>query len=124
MVLQTPAPRTPRGGQLRLDPAELLRAMAIRGLLAQDLCRLAGIAEPTLSGALRGRSVTGTTIGRLAKALADTPPIALEGIERLVVVASAPGQNGPEHTNVAGTPTAPATMPGGHLHDRPAATSA
>ncbi|MHB1940784.1 MAG: helix-turn-helix domain-containing protein [Candidatus Dormibacteria bacterium] len=107
MVLQTPAPRTPRGGQLRLDATELLRAMAIRGLLAQDLCRLAGIAEPTLSGALRGRPVTGTTIGRLARALAETPPIALEGIDRLVRVTSVPGQPGSTTENTAGgsTPT-------------------
>jgi len=112
MVLQTPTPRAPRGGQLRLNPAELLRAMAIRGLLAIDLCRLAGVAEPTLSGALRGRPVSGTTIGRLARALADTPPIALEGIDRLVRVTSASGQPGAEHTNAAEAPTAPAAMEG------------
>lgn len=104
VVLKTPISR---GGQLRLDPAELLRAMAVRGLLAIDLCRLAGISQPTLSGALRGRPVTGTTIGRLARALAETPPIALEGIERLVVVASALSQPGSEHTNVAGASPLP-----------------
>lgn len=88
------------------------KAMAVRGLLAQDLCRLAGIAEPTLSGALRGRPVSGTTVGRIARALADTPPISLEGIDQLIRVTSAPGQNGSEHTNVAGAPTAPATTGG------------
>ncbi len=85
---------TPRGGELRQDAIELRRAMAVRGLLAQDLCRLAGIAEPTLSGALHGRPVTGTTVGRIAQALADTPPIGLDGIDRLFRVAPAPGQPG------------------------------
>lgn len=99
MALKTPISR---GGQLRLDPAELLRAMAIRGLLAIDLCRLAGVAEPTLSGALRGRPVTGATIGRIARALAATPPIGLEGIDRLVRVRSVPGQPGSTSETTAG----------------------
>lgn len=81
---------TPRGGELRLDAIELRRAMAVRGLLAQDLSRLAGIAEPTLSGALRGRPVSATTIGRIARALAATPPIGLVGIETLFEVAPSP----------------------------------
>lgn len=100
---------TPRGGELRLDALELRRAMALRGLLAQDLCRLAGIAEPTLSGALRGRPVTGTTIGRIARALADMPPIGLDGIERLVLVTSSLIQPESEHTNVADTGPVPAS---------------
>ncbi len=92
---------TSRGGELRLDPVELRRALALRGLLAQDLCRLAGVAEPTLSGALRGRPVSGTTIGRIARALANTPPIALDGIDRLIRVAPDLSQPESEPTNVA-----------------------
>ena len=79
--------------------------MAVRGLLAQDLCRLAGVAEPTLSGALRGRPVSGTTIGRIARALADTPPIGLEGIDRLVRVTPGPGQPRPTSEITAGDST-------------------
>lgn len=79
--------------------------MAVRGLVATDLCRLAGIAEPTLSGALHGRPVTGTTIGRIARALAHTPPIALDGIDRLVRVTPGPGQPGSINEITAGVPT-------------------
>lgn len=94
--------------------------MAVRGLLAVDLCQLAGVAEPTLSGALRGRPVTGTTIGRIARALADTPPIGLEGIERLVRVMSAPSQPGAITETAAPAHPAGATVEADRVSGPPA----
>jgi transcriptional regulator with XRE-family HTH domain len=84
-----------RGGQLALDPTELRRAMARRGLLARDLALLAGLAPATVSGALHGRPVTAPTVARLAKALAATEPVPLDVLDHLLVVASgAPGATG------------------------------
>ena len=87
--------------------------MAVRGLLGQDLCRLAGIAEPTLSGLLRGRPVTASTIGRIARALAENPPIPLSGIEDLVRVAPPPPRPAAGNESAAGGPQAPAARTAG-----------
>ena len=74
---------------LVLDPTAWRRALGVRGLLQQDLARRAGVAETTISGALKGRPVTATTFARLARALATVPVVSLpEGVETLL----APGR--------------------------------
>ena len=81
--METNASRCEAG--LVLDPAAWRRALGIRGLLQQDLARLAGVAETTVSGALRGRPITATTFARLARALAAVPAVSLpEGVETLL----------------------------------------
>ena len=80
---------SPSGAGLVLDPATWRRALGVRGLRQQDLARRAGVAETTISGALRGRPVTATTFARLARALATVPVVSLpEGVETLL----APGR--------------------------------
>ena len=68
---------------VRIDGDELRRALAVRGLLQQDLARLAGVSETGISLAIRGRPVRPSTFGRIARALAAAPVIELEGAERL-----------------------------------------
>ena len=68
---------------VRIDGDELQRALAVRGLLQQDLARLAGVSETGVSLAIRGRPVRPSTFGRIARALAAAPVIELEGAERL-----------------------------------------
>ncbi len=70
---------------IRIDGDELRRALAMRGLLQQDLARLAGVSETGVSLAIRGRPVRTSTFGRIARALEAAPVIELEGAERLLV---------------------------------------
>lgn len=69
---------------VQIDGDELRRALAMRGLLQQDLAQLAGVSETGISLAIRGRPVRPSTFGRIARALAAAPVIELEGAERLL----------------------------------------
>lgn len=80
---------SPGGAGLVLDPAAWRRALGLRGLLQQDLAHRAGVAETTISGALRGRPVTATTFVRLVRALAAVPIVDLpEGVGTLLAEAT------------------------------------
>lgn len=68
---------------VRIDGEELRRALAMRGLLQQDLARLAGVSETGISLAIRGRPIRPSTFGRIAQALAAAPVVELSGAERL-----------------------------------------
>lgn len=50
--------------------------LARRGWGNADLARAARVSPPTVTAALAGRRVAPTTLVRIARALADTPPVA------------------------------------------------
>ena len=51
----------------------LEREMAVRGLQAVDLARMAGVSAATLSAAMQGRAVSVRTLRKIALALVRTP---------------------------------------------------
>jgi len=67
-----------------IDGGELRRALAMRGLLQQDLAQLAGVSETGISLAMRGRPIRTSTFGRIARALAAAPVIELAGADCLI----------------------------------------
>jgi transcriptional regulator with XRE-family HTH domain len=72
-----------RETHLTLDPAKLLNALNRRGMSAADLAAAANVSPTTVSALLHhGRPVSVRSARRIAKALADTPPI--DGLENLL----------------------------------------
>jgi transcriptional regulator with XRE-family HTH domain len=69
-----------------LDAAQLRRQLAIRGLCASDLARLAGLSPPTVSQALHGKALSPRTVAALVKALSAVAP--LPGHEGLITTAT------------------------------------
>jgi transcriptional regulator with XRE-family HTH domain len=65
-----------------LEPAQIRHQLAVRGLCASDLAKLAGVSPPTVSQALRGRAVSPRTVRALVLALASVPE--LPGHEGLI----------------------------------------
>lgn len=61
---------------LVLDADRFRLELGRRGLSQEEFCRLAGIAEPTLSRALNGRPVQPTTLRKLDVALRRAPMVA------------------------------------------------
>ena len=60
---------------LYLDPREVRRQLAIRGMRQDQLARLAGLTPSTVSKACRvGGPLTATSVGRLARALRSVEP--------------------------------------------------
>lgn len=93
---------------IRIDGDELRRALAMRGLLQQDLAQLAGVSETGISCAIRGRPVRPSTFGRITRALAAAPVIDLAGAERLFAAEPRDGTAAPSPTPGAAIT---ATMP-------------
>lgn len=67
---------------VRLNPTRLERELARRGWNASDLARAAGCSAATISGALHGRAVTSSTLGKIAEALRTAPVI--PGIDEIL----------------------------------------
>jgi transcriptional regulator with XRE-family HTH domain len=72
-----------------LKQQRLRLKMARRGLQAVDLARLAGLSPATMTAALHGRSVSTTTLFKIATALTRAPVvpvvedlIEIDGMER------------------------------------------
>lgn len=61
---------------LVLDANRIRLELGRRGLTQEEFCRLAGVAEPTLSRALNGRPVQPTTLRKLDVALRRAPTLA------------------------------------------------
>lgn len=99
----------------RIDPDELLRSLAVRGLLQQDLAKIAGLSESGLSRAMRGRPVRPSTYGKIARALAAVPVIELADSDRLLPRRASPRDSAPAGADTS-TPT------GGRVRDIAAAS--
>lgn len=69
---------------IRLNPDRLELELARRGWNASDLAKASGCSPATISGARRGRAVTGATVSRIAEALRQAP--VLPGIDQLLDV--------------------------------------
>ena len=79
MVVVT-RPRRVVSGVL-LDPTELRRQLALRGLRQDELARLAGVTPSTVSKACRiGGPLSAASVGRLVRGLASIQPDPLTGI--------------------------------------------
>jgi DNA-binding Xre family transcriptional regulator len=71
-----PARQSEPGGCLALSRSTIPRQeIALRAWREYDLARVAGITTATLSTALHGRSVSASTLRKIAQALGKTPVI-------------------------------------------------
>lgn len=78
-----------RSQGVQIDPDRLTRELAVRGLTARDLARVAGVPEHTLSAARHGhRRLRPATLRKLADALVSIPLI--DGVELLLADAERP----------------------------------
>ena len=80
-----------RSQGVQIDPDRLARELAVRGLTARDLARVAGVPEHTLSQARHGhRRLRPQTLRKLVDALVSIPLI--DGVELLLADAEHPAE--------------------------------
>jgi lambda repressor-like predicted transcriptional regulator len=65
-----------------VHPGRLRQELARRGWSAADLANHAGLSHPTISAALAGRPISARSLGLVAAALQDAPPV--DAIDRLL----------------------------------------
>jgi transcriptional regulator with XRE-family HTH domain len=67
---------------VKINPEQVRKALAVRGLDQKQLAALAGVTPQTISHAMHGRPVSATTLQSIAGALLRLP--VLPGTEDLV----------------------------------------
>lgn len=70
-------PRRRRRVTVVVDPQRLRAALAMRGGLATDLVRSAGLSAPTIGAALAGRPIAARSLKFIAQALSREPEVGL-----------------------------------------------
>ena len=62
--------------RVQLDPENLRRELARRGLNQAAFATIAGLTEPTVSHGMTGKTISEATLSKMARGLAITPVIA------------------------------------------------
>ena len=75
-----PSARQPRGPDVIINADRLRYEMAIRGMTAGELARLAGVNKNTINRALTGRSVSRRTLRELSRALLTYPALRMADV--------------------------------------------